>query len=158
MQERDIWQNFRSSKRYNSVYANLNTRELIPQKLCSGDQCATYESKRVHINNLFRMVHYCENVADCRRSQVLHYFGEHHFDREHCNVVPGALCDNCKSKVQKLVLCMFHIYWCVLSVLVLTLHRSNLRLPLDRLHTLNTMARIIQKDILHVCQFWRLID
>ncbi|KAK7116772.1 hypothetical protein V1264_002393 [Littorina saxatilis] len=62
------------------------------------DQSATYESKRVHIDNLFRMVQYCENMADCRRAQVLHYFGEHHFDRDRCNIVPGAVCDNCSSK------------------------------------------------------------
>ena len=67
--------------------------------LCAVDQNATYDSKRVHIDNLFRMVQYCENIADCRRAQVLHYFGEHHFSRERCNIVAGAICDNCSSKV-----------------------------------------------------------
>ena len=68
--------------------------------LCAVDQNATYDSKRVHIDNLFRMVQYCENIADCRRAQVLHYFGEHHFNRERCNIVAGAICDNCSSKVE----------------------------------------------------------
>ena len=35
------------------------------------DANATYESKRVHIENLFAMVGYCENVTDCRRSLLL---------------------------------------------------------------------------------------
>ncbi|XP_041370771.1 Bloom syndrome protein homolog [Gigantopelta aegis] len=62
------------------------------------DKNATYESKRVHIDNLFRMIQYCENVADCRRAQILGYFGEHHFDREKCAQFKGSICDNCQSK------------------------------------------------------------
>ncbi|KAK7481319.1 hypothetical protein BaRGS_00027399, partial [Batillaria attramentaria] len=68
------------------------------RRIIDMDQAATYDSKRVHIDNLYRMVQYCENIADCRRSQVLHYFGEHHFDRDRCNDFPGAICDNCSSK------------------------------------------------------------
>lgn len=63
------------------------------------DQAATFDSKRVHIDNLFRMVQYCENVADCRRSQLLNYFGERDFNREECGNFRGAICDNCVSKV-----------------------------------------------------------
>ena len=64
------------------------------------DQSATYESKRVHIDNLFRMVQCCENVADCRRAQLLNYFGERDFNREECDSFKGAICDNCVSKVR----------------------------------------------------------
>ena len=64
----------------------------------SVDKSATFESKRVHIDNLFRMIQYCENVADCRRAQLLHYFGEHKFDRAKCSEFRGAICDNCVSK------------------------------------------------------------
>jgi len=65
----------------------------------SVDKGANWESKKVHIDNLFRMVQYCENVADCRRAQLLHYFGEHDFDRDTCNDFRGSICDNCVSKV-----------------------------------------------------------
>ncbi|XP_062567089.1 uncharacterized protein LOC134229355 [Saccostrea cucullata] len=41
------------------------------QSFLGVDQAATFDSKRVHIHNLFRMVQYCENVADCRQSQLL---------------------------------------------------------------------------------------
>ncbi|XP_033749832.1 Bloom syndrome protein homolog isoform X2 [Pecten maximus] len=62
------------------------------------DQNATYDSKKVHIDNLFRMVQYCENVTDCRRAQLLNYLGEHNFDRSGCGSFRGSMCDNCASK------------------------------------------------------------
>ena len=40
--------------------------------------------------NLNRMVQFCENQVDCRRSLILEYFGES-FDKSRCN----ATCDNC---------------------------------------------------------------
>ena len=64
---------------------------------------ASYEAKKVHIDNLFQMVRYCENKADCRRDQLLQYFGEKDFDREFCNEFPEAVCDNCSSSTN------FHI-------------------------------------------------
>nr|XP_022333521.1 Bloom syndrome protein homolog isoform X2 [Crassostrea virginica] len=68
------------------------------RRIIEMDQSATYESKRVHIDNLFRMVQCCENVADCRRAQLLNYFGERDFNREECDSFKGAICDNCVSK------------------------------------------------------------
>lgn len=68
------------------------------RRIIEMDQAATFDSKRVHIDNLFRMVQYCENVADCRRSQILNYFGERDFNREECGNFRGAICDNCVSK------------------------------------------------------------
>ncbi|XP_014789034.1 recQ-like DNA helicase BLM [Octopus bimaculoides] len=62
------------------------------------DRNCTYESKKVHIDNLYQMVRYCENKADCRRGQLLQYFGEYNFNTEICNEFPGAICDNCSSK------------------------------------------------------------
>lgn len=73
------------------------------RRLIDLDTNASYEAKKVHIDNLFQMVRYCENKADCRRDQLLQYFGEKDFDREFCNEYPGAVCDNCSSSVS------FHI-------------------------------------------------
>ena len=82
----------------------------------SVDEHANYDSKRLHLENLYRMVHYCENVTDCRRSQLLEYFGEV-FDRKQCHSNPAALCDNCSSTVSRLsaLWCLFVTSLCVSS-------------------------------------------
>ncbi|XP_052240276.1 recQ-like DNA helicase BLM isoform X1 [Dreissena polymorpha] len=62
------------------------------------DKNVTVDSKSVHHDNLLRMVEFCENVADCRRTQLLDYFNETGFDRVQCNKIKGSICDNCISK------------------------------------------------------------
>ncbi|CAH1247586.1 BLM [Branchiostoma lanceolatum] len=62
------------------------------------DKEATYESRKVHMDNLLRMVQYCENESDCRRAQLLHYFGETDFNSENCTSDPRTTCDNCKAE------------------------------------------------------------
>jgi len=62
------------------------------------EQNATIESRKTHMDNLWRMVSYCENKLDCRRGQQLEYFGEY-FDKALCGEYPGAACDNCTAKV-----------------------------------------------------------
>lgn len=52
----------------------------------------TEEQKERQRKMLQRIVQYCENRSDCRRVQVLSYFGEA-FAKEDC----GGTCDNCKS-------------------------------------------------------------
>ena len=52
----------------------------------------TEEQKERQRKMLQRIVQYCENRTDCRRVQVLHYFGES-YSKEEC----GGTCDNCKS-------------------------------------------------------------
>ena len=63
----------------------MNAEELRP------------EQKKVHMNNLYRMVQYCENEADCRRVQLLEYFAET-FDSTLCQN-GSTPCDNCRSQV-----------------------------------------------------------
>lgn len=46
------------------------------------------ERQKILLN---RVVMFCENKRDCRRAQLLHYFGES-FSKEDC----GQTCDNCK--------------------------------------------------------------
>ena len=55
------------------------------------------EQERVHLGNLYRMVQYCENEADCRRVQLLEYFAET-FDPSLCKN-GSTPCDNCQSRV-----------------------------------------------------------
>ena len=55
-----------------------------------------YEVFKVHLDNLYRMSQYCDNYTDCRRSQILEYFGEI-FDRNKCiRSKMNTLCDNCQ--------------------------------------------------------------
>lgn len=56
-----------------------------------------YEVFRVHMDNLYRMAQYCDNRTDCRRAQILEYFGEI-FDRSKCiNSKMQTACDNCTA-------------------------------------------------------------
>lgn len=57
-----------------------------------------WQAKQTHFENLWRMVAFCENKTDCRRSQILNYFGEI-FRREDCQQNRETACDNCKSSV-----------------------------------------------------------
>lgn len=55
-------------------------------------------TRQTHFNNLYSMVHYCENVMECRRIQLLAYFGETGFDSKFCKEHPDVSCDNCCKK------------------------------------------------------------
>ncbi|KAM7103991.1 recQ-like DNA helicase BLM isoform 1-T1 [Ciconia maguari] len=55
-------------------------------------------TRQTHFNNLYSMVHYCENVVDCRRIQLLAYFGEMNFNPTFCKDHPEVTCDNCSRK------------------------------------------------------------
>lgn len=63
-------------------------------KLMDLDTSISLEAKRVHTNNLRKIVNYCENVIDCRRSIQLNYFAEN-FTREQCLAERDTACDNC---------------------------------------------------------------
>lgn len=41
------------------------------------------------------MVHFCENMMECRRIQLLAYFGELNFNKSFCKEHPDVSCDNC---------------------------------------------------------------
>ena len=55
----------------------------------------THEARRVHMDNLFKMVSYCDNQTDCRRTIILQHFGER-FERSQCSLVENCECDNCE--------------------------------------------------------------
>ncbi|XP_077728479.1 recQ-like DNA helicase BLM isoform X1 [Canis aureus] len=59
-------------------------------------------TRETHFNNLYSMVHYCENITECRRIQLLAYFGETGFNPDFCKKYPDVSCDNCcKTKDYK---------------------------------------------------------
>ncbi|XP_061719825.1 recQ-like DNA helicase Blm [Cydia pomonella] len=64
------------------------------RRLLDMERNTTPEAKRVHIENLLRMVEVCESVTECRRAQVLGYLGER-FSRAECAAYKAAACDNC---------------------------------------------------------------
>lgn len=68
-------------------YAYADTK-LIMRLIDEGE--GTPEQKEHNRANVRRVVQYCVNETDCRRSQVLQYFGEQ-FPRELCH----KTCDNC---------------------------------------------------------------
>ncbi|NXC92010.1 BLM protein, partial [Cercotrichas coryphoeus] len=55
-------------------------------------------TRQTHFDNLYSMVHYCENVVECRRVQLLAYFGETNFNPTFCKEHPEVICDNCSRK------------------------------------------------------------
>ena len=65
--------------------------------MIDGDKDANPETRKVHMDNLYRVVQYCENKVDCRRAQLIHYFGEHNFDSSECRESPDTTCDNCNE-------------------------------------------------------------
>jgi len=75
---------------YYSFHDISSLRRMIDK---DRDQKTWQQRQRQH-NLLGNMVQYCENQADCRRVQVLGYFGEL-FAKANCN----KTCDNCSSGV-----------------------------------------------------------
>lgn len=75
-------------------YADMHRiRKMIEMDNSNGDVIKT------HMDNLFRMVSFCENKTDCRRALQLNYFGEI-FNREKCIENKSTACDNCRCKVR----------------------------------------------------------
>ncbi|CAG0889003.1 unnamed protein product, partial [Darwinula stevensoni] len=66
------------------------------RKLIELDQCGNATSQAHHHENLRRMVSYCDNRTDCRRTLQLNYFGER-FDRSACKAQTVTTCDNCRE-------------------------------------------------------------
>ncbi|XP_076626851.1 Bloom syndrome helicase [Colletes latitarsis] len=67
------------------------------RKLIEIDNNATPAVLKTHMDNLFKMVSFCENKTDCRRTLQLNYFGEV-FSREQCIANKATSCDNCRNK------------------------------------------------------------
>lgn len=63
--------------------------------LITVDREGDRHTKATHFNNLHSMVHFCENMMECRRIQLLAYFGELKFNKSFCREHSDVSCDNC---------------------------------------------------------------
>ncbi|EGW32692.1 uncharacterized protein SPAPADRAFT_49652 [Spathaspora passalidarum NRRL Y-27907] len=71
----------------------FNTRDAHHlRSMIIRDKSLNKMSRESHMVKLKQVVQYCENVIDCRRKQVLHYFNET-FDPKLCH----QQCDNCRN-------------------------------------------------------------
>ncbi|CAJ1056741.1 Bloom syndrome protein homolog isoform X1 [Xyrichtys novacula] len=70
------------------------------KRIISMDREGDKNAKATHFNNLHSMVHFCENMAECRRIQLLAYFGELKFNKSFCKDHPDVTCDNCSKPTQ----------------------------------------------------------
>ncbi|XP_044088123.1 Bloom syndrome protein isoform X2 [Neovison vison] len=72
------------------------------KRLILMEKDGNHHTRETHFNNLYSMVHYCENITECRRIQLLAYFGENGFNPDFCKKYPDVSCDNCcKTKDYK---------------------------------------------------------
>lgn len=67
--------------------------------LMNKDTSISYDAKRIHIENLYKIVECCENMIDCRRGIQLNYIGET-FQSSQCLVDRTTTCDNCLNASQ----------------------------------------------------------
>ncbi|XP_054569383.1 recQ-like DNA helicase BLM isoform X2 [Eptesicus fuscus] len=65
------------------------------KRLILMEKDGNHHTKETHFNNLYSMVHYCENITECRRIQLLAYFGEIGFNPDFCKKHSEVSCDNC---------------------------------------------------------------
>lgn len=68
------------------------------RKMIEMDVSSNKTAQKTHLDNLFKMVNFCENTTDCRRALQLNYFGEM-FNREICISNKQTACDNCRNQV-----------------------------------------------------------
>ncbi|KAH1183474.1 hypothetical protein KIL84_014090 [Mauremys mutica] len=68
------------------------------RRLIQMEKDGNSQTRKTHFDNLYSMVHYCENVHECRRIQLLAYFGETGFNLNFCKEHPEVTCDNCCRK------------------------------------------------------------
>lgn len=71
-----------------------------------GDSTAAVRS--MHVQNVYQMVAYCENVSVCRRKLLVEHFGEV-YDAAVCRNGPTP-CDVCK--LYKEVRCFLYSFYC----------------------------------------------
>ncbi|XP_014298440.1 recQ-like DNA helicase Blm isoform X1 [Microplitis demolitor] len=64
--------------------------------MITADQ-SSRDANQNNMDNLAKMISFCENKTDCRRVLQLRYFGEI-FDQKYCIKNQATTCDNCRNK------------------------------------------------------------
>lgn len=77
--------------RDSACYLYFSHGDIYQLRKFIDDSDGNHDQKERQKAMLNRVVMFCENKRDCRRSQLLHYFGER-FSKDDC----GKTCDNCK--------------------------------------------------------------
>jgi bloom syndrome protein len=88
------------NKSYCILYYNNQDRQKwmgLMKREQSQNKGNSYEVFKTHVDNLYRMAAYCDNKIDCRRAQILEYFGQK-FDKKFCiGSKMKTACDNCQQ-------------------------------------------------------------
>ena len=74
---------------------------MIMKSMIKKDENGTDATRRIHSQNLNDVVYYCKNNVECRRVQMLRYFGEV-FCPSNCSIDRNGICDNCSQAVSRL--------------------------------------------------------
>lgn len=110
---------------------------LLPfsPRLVLTDKSTNKASIGVHMNNLFRVVQYCENQTECRRAQMLQYFGETGFDSSQCRENRATICDNCSCSVEMVATDITMVVKLIIESVNSLIHRGNgdWKRPLEKL-------------------------
>ncbi|POS85601.1 hypothetical protein EPUL_002140 [Erysiphe pulchra] len=76
------------------LYYSWGDTVMLRKFIFEGEESKSQEQKEREWEMLQTMIGYCDNRADCRRMQVLRYFGEN-FSKDECQ----HSCDNCCSGI-----------------------------------------------------------
>lgn len=133
------------------------------RRLLDSDRNTTPAARRIHEENLLRMVEVCESVTECRRAQVLLYLGEK-FDRELCKRSKRTACDNCLNAQEYKPVDVTE--QCKLIVRCIKEVNSNNRTPYTLLHiaealkgSMQQRLNQLQKTPIHgKCKAWQRSD
>ena len=130
------------------------------KRMVLSDQTMNKESVNVHMNNLYRVVQYCENQTECRRAQLLEYFGETGFDIAKCRENQSTICDNCSCSAEMVEMDVTQTAKMIVESVNTLIHRGNgnWRRPMAQL-TLKHLVDVfkgsqnakVERESLHRC-------
>jgi bloom syndrome protein len=115
------------------------------------DKTMNEASVSVHMNNLYRVVQYCENQTECRRAQLLEYFGETGFNSAKCRENRATICDNCSCSGEMVEMDVTQTAKLIVESVNTLIHRgsSNWRRPMAQL-TLKHLVDVFKVGCTHI--------